>query len=73
MLSDPKIMENQNRFRELSKEFAELEPIANCFKRHKKNEEALADAKLLLEEGDSEMKGLAQEEIKSLEANQLLF
>lgn len=71
LLSDPVVMNNQNRFRELSKEYAELEPIVNCFKKFETNEAALISAKELLQDADGEMKELAQEEIKELTAEQL--
>lgn len=70
LLSDPTVMNDQNRFRDLSKEYAELEPIVQCFKKFEANEDALHSANELLEDADGEMKELAQEEIKSLNAEQ---
>ncbi len=70
MLSDPAIMSDQNRYRELSKEYAELEPIAHCFKQFEQNSDALKQAEELITEGDTEMKALAQDEIKSLNSAQ---
>jgi peptide chain release factor 1 len=71
MLSDPAIMNDQNRFRDLSKEYAELEPIVQCFKKFEENEEALVSSKELLDEADGDMKELAQEEIKELSEAQI--
>ena len=71
MLSDPAIMSNQNRFRDLSKEYAELESIVQCFNKYETNRNDTILAKELLEGDDAEMKALAQEEIKTLEASQL--
>ena len=34
LLSDPEVMANQNRFRDLGKEYAELEPIVLSFNRY---------------------------------------
>lgn len=68
LLSDPATMNDQNRFRDLSKEYAELEPIVTFFKKFEKNTEALAQAKELLTEAEGEMKELADEEIKELTA-----
>lgn len=70
LLSDPSVMSNQNRFRELSKEYAEIEPIVKCFNTYTNNEESLKQAQSLLEENDAEIKALATEEIKSLDAEQ---
>lgn len=71
LLSDPVTISDQNRFRDLSKEYAELEPIVNCFKQYQKNSEALTQAKELLDDAEGEMKELAAEEIKELNTSQL--
>ena len=65
-LSDPDIMANQNRFRELSKEYAELEPVVNCFNKFVSNTEELIAASEMLNEADGEMKELASAEIDAL-------
>ncbi len=70
LLSDAAIMSDQNRFRELSKEYAELEPIVLCFRKFQANEQALLDANELLNEADSDMKALAHDEMKALHAAQ---
>ena len=33
LMSDLAIMNDQNRFRELGKEYAQLEPVADCYRR----------------------------------------
>lgn len=70
LLSSPEVMGDQNRFRDLSKEFSELEPVVNCYKKHQAATAELADMKLMLkEEKDAELLSLAQEEVKVLEAS----
>lgn len=71
LLSDATVIQDQNRYRELSKEFAQLEPIIHCFRQYKKNSESLFHAKQLLNENDPEFKTLAQEEITQLGNQQL--
>ena len=71
LLSDPSVMSDQNRFRDLSKEYAELEAIVLCFRQYEKNQQALQDANELLSEAEGDMKELAVEEIKELEQAQI--
>jgi len=70
MLSDPSIINDQNRFRELSKEYASIEPVVQCYKTYRNNADALMAANELLDESDADMKALAEEEIISLQAQQ---
>jgi len=70
LLSDAEIISNQNKFRELSKEYAELEPVVQCFADYQQVQEDIAEAKSLLKDGDAEMREMAQEELKDGEARQ---
>ncbi len=65
LLGDASIISNQKKFRSLSQEYAEIEPVAHCFSRYQETRQALDDAKLMLEEDDKELRELAQEEIKN--------
>ena len=69
-LSDPEIMADQNRFRALSKEYAELEPIVKCFNTFQSNLDELTAANEMLNEADGEMKELANDEINLLTKSQ---
>jgi peptide chain release factor 1 len=64
LLSDPDIIGDQNRFRDLSKEYAELEPVVKTYADYMQVQEAISDAKLLLKDTDAEMREMAQEEMK---------
>lgn len=66
LLSDGDIISDQNRFRELSKEYAELEPVVQCFERYSQVQTDIVDAKEML--GDPEMREMAQEELRDGEA-----
>lgn len=70
MLSDAAIINQQNKFRDLSKEYAQLEPIAHCLAQYQENEKGIASAQQMLNESDAEMQALAQEELSSLKAAQ---
>jgi peptide chain release factor 1 len=66
LLIDPEVMNNQNRFRELSKEYAQLEPIVKCFQAYQENNNAINSAKAMFEENDLELRKLAEEELVQL-------
>jgi peptide chain release factor 1 len=68
LLSDPGVMSNQNQFRELSKEYSQLEPIVQCFTDYKSTMEDTEEAKLLLKDDDAEMREMGEEELKAANA-----
>ena len=67
LLADPKIIGDQSQFRALSQEFAELEPVVNCFSRFRRNQLAIAESRALLRDGDKDVQALAEEEIANAE------
>lgn len=67
LLAEPEVINQQNRFRDLSKEYSQLEPIAKVFTRYQSVSQALEEAKELLKETDPELKMLAEQEIKQAE------
>ena len=68
LLSDGDIISDQNRFRTLSKEYAELEPLVKTYASYKGVVENIDEAKLLLKDSDTDMRDMAQEEMRSGEA-----
>jgi peptide chain release factor 1 len=68
LLSDGDIISDQNRFRTLSKEYAELEPLVKTYASYKDVVENIEEAKLLLKDSDTDMREMAQEEMRSGEA-----
>lgn len=66
LLGDASIISNQNKFRELSKEYAELEPVVLSYRDYRKMLNNLAEAKEMLI--DPEMRAMAQEEVNATEA-----
>ncbi len=73
LLSDPDVMSDQNRYRELGKEYAQLEPIVECFNAFEKNKEAIDSAKEMLREADVELKKMAEEELTQLKEKKALL
>ena len=70
-ISDPSIMANQNEWRKLCKEHAELEIIVNAYRNYKQVTEDLeANKEMLAEENDKEMREMHQEEISDLTARE---
>ncbi len=71
LLSDPVVIANQNEFRKLSREHAELSPLVDVYRRHMKVLAQIEDNRELLT--DPDMKEMAEEELKSLEEEQELL
>ncbi|HEC74417.1 MAG TPA: peptide chain release factor 1 [Methylophaga aminisulfidivorans] len=64
LLADPDTMADQNKFRTLSQEYAQLEPVVNNFNQYTDTLSAIEDAKQMLQEDDADMREMAKEEIK---------
>ena len=64
-ISDPDVISNQNEWRELMKEHAELEPIVEKYREYKKVQKTYEDAKELIDDPstDKELKDLAEMEM----------
>jgi len=68
-LSDPEVTGDMDRYRELSRAYAELEPVAVQYRKHRSLEAELSDAQeLMAGADDAEMKAMAAEELQSLES-----
>lgn len=61
LLSDADTISNQDKFRELSKEYAELEPVIVAYRRYCSVLEDLEEAKAMLNDGDADMIEMARE------------
>ena len=66
MLSDPAIAGGSDTFRELSMEYARLEPVAVGFRAHVELEAQLASARELAADTDPDMRQMGQEEVQRL-------
>lgn len=68
LLSEPDVLANQKRFRDLSREYAQLEPIADRLAAMDANAKAIDAAKQMQFDADAELRTMAAEELQSLEA-----
>lgn len=68
LLAESEVLANQKRFRELSREYAQLEPIADRLGAMDMNAKAINSAKQMQSEDDAELRAMATEELQSLEA-----
>lgn len=65
LLSDPEVIGNQEQFRQLSQEYAQLEPIARGFVRYQKLLSDMAAAEEL--QRDPELRAMAEEDLAAAE------
>lgn len=63
LLSESQVIQDQNKFRDLSKEYAELKPIVDCFREYQSHLQMKEDALEML--NDAELKELAAEELNT--------
>lgn len=68
LLADPAVVGDNNKFRELSKEYAQLEPVVTEFNSWQQAVAALADTEKMLTDSDTEMRELAREELPGAKA-----
>ncbi len=70
-LSDPALLSDQKRFQTVAKQHRDLEPTVDKFRQYRRVEGALAEARAMLADpetaGDAEMRGMAEEEVATLE------
>lgn len=68
LLSDPEVIAQQNRFRDLSREYAELEPVVKSYGDYQRVQANIDEASQLLKDADADMREMAQEELQEGEA-----
>ena len=68
LLSDAEIIANQERFRALSKEFAEIEPVVKAYTQYEAVLDQLQQAREMQKDADSDIRAMADEEVKSIES-----
>lgn len=69
LLSDPDVTNDMNRFRDLSKEYAQLESFVQAYASYQSCLKQMEEASALLQEEDVEMQQLARQEMKEAEDN----
>jgi len=68
LLSDPGTISDQNRFRELSQEYAEISPVVDRYRQYRQCRQDSDSARALLSDGDADMRTLAKDELTQTEA-----
>jgi peptide chain release factor 1 len=66
LLADPEVIGNQERFRALSREYAEVEPVVALYRNYRKAAQELEAAQLMLAESDRELRAMAEDETRRL-------
>ncbi len=69
MLSDPDTIGDQNRFRDLSREYARLDAVVQTFDRFRQAEQDLAAARAMADDSDAGIRELADEEADAASAS----
>ncbi len=67
LLSEPEVINDQNRFRNLSMEYSQLEDVVKSFDQYQQTQQDLQAAQEMMKEDDAEMRAMAQDEIDSAE------
>ena len=68
LLSDSEIISDQDKFRTLSKEYADVEPVVNCYNDYRQTLDDIEEAQSLLKDGDADMREMAQEELSDAQS-----
>ncbi len=68
LLADPEVIGSTDRFRELSMEYARLEPVATRFREFRALEQERVAAEEMARGGDAEMRVLAEDELQALDS-----
>ena len=63
LLGDAETIADQDRFRDLSREYAELEEVVQCYAAYRRVQADLAEARLMLEDADPDLRDMAREEL----------
>lgn len=70
LLSDSHIINQQEQFRNLSKEYSEIQPVVECFQRYCENIKAIVHAKEMLRDEDPDLRALAKEELEQTQVEE---
>ncbi len=66
LLSDPDIINEQNQFRDLSREYSKLESVVGLFQKYESLSEDIVAAEEMANDADDEIRKMGQEELASL-------
>ena len=66
LLAQPEVMADTQRFRELSREYAHIEPLTKAWSQWRDTRKALHEAQAMQQEADSDLRELAEQEAAAL-------
>jgi peptide chain release factor 1 len=69
LLADPAIIGDQGRFRDLSREYAQLEPVVNLFRAWRRSQADKDAAVEMLNGSDADLRRLGQEEVTRVQSD----
>jgi len=64
LLADPEVIGDQARFRDYSREYAELEPLVEAWQAYRGTEADIAEAEQLCDDSDADMREMAEAELQ---------
>lgn len=65
LLSEASVIADQNQFKSLSKEYAQLTPVATCYENYLKAQENVSSLQEMLEGSDAEIAAMAADELEA--------
>ena len=68
LLAAPEIINDQNRFRDLSQEYAQIGPVIEYYRDYRQALDDIATSEEMLRESDAELREMAQEELTTAKA-----
>jgi peptide chain release factor 1 len=64
LLSEQGVFTDQDRYRELSTEYSQLEPLVGCWNRWRRVRTSMEEARQMLREADPDLRAMAEEELR---------
>ena len=68
LLSEPDVIQDQHRFRDYSREYADLEPLIEAWRGFRRLEDDIQAARAMASDSDPDMRAMAKEELEMLES-----
>jgi len=68
LLSQSEVFSDQNRFRELSVEYSQIEPLVQSWKNWQETRDTIDEARQMMEESDPDMQAMARDELEDATA-----
>lgn len=70
LLSEPEVQNDQNKYRAISQEYAQIMPLVDCYKRYQQTLNAIAEANELSSDSDPDVRDMAKAELKKAKSQQ---